>query len=136
MPKHFLIGFLAIFLSYGLLSCDRPSCTNENPVFDSYGMEEEPYRKELVQVLDEEEGNVRFWLKSYQIKDGRESITVYIQNDHVCAQGMFFVEDWTGIEGIRETKGVGYRGAELKGFNYRIDPGYTLFFSSLEYIID
>lgn len=136
MAKQFITGFLALCISYGLVSCDRPDCSNKNPIFSAYEMDEEPYRKELIRVLAEEKGNLRYWLKSYQEEGGQESITVYIQNDHVCAQGKFAVTDWTGIEGIKKSKGVGYRGAELEGFDYHVNAENILYFSSLTHIID
>lgn len=136
MTKQLYSAFLAFFICYGLASCDRPDCANTNPVFANYAADEEAYKQELIRVMDAEKGSLRYWLKSYQKLGEEESITVYVQNERICAIGTFKVENWKGIEGIRKSEGKGYRGAELEGFTYRVSPENILYFSSLSHIID
>ena len=83
--------------------------------------------------------NLSYWLKSYLEKDDKEYIIVNIQNKDLCAKGMIEVKDWSKIEGIRKSKGISYRGAELEGFVFEINEsnGSTNFvYQTLDQIID
>jgi hypothetical protein len=49
------------------------------------------------------------------------------------------VEEWKGLEGMRKTKGMGYRRAQLKGFEMDVvknSSGPEFIFKDIDYIID
>lgn len=104
-----------------LISCDRPDCTNSNPVFAQFPPHSGEYRNELAkQLASRDQNDLRYWFESYEVKDGKEYINVYIQGGGLCSKGFVLVDGWEGLEGIRKTKGMGYRGAELRGFEMDI----------------
>lgn len=121
-------------------SCDRPDCTNTNPVFDSHGVETIAYKRELASEIERiGMDNLSYWLSDYTSENGKEFITVNIQGEGLCALGMLQVNDWTHIEGIKKTEGVSYRGAELKGLVFDIiDDGSSIDFiyQNIDRIVD
>ena len=123
-----------------LLSCDRPKCTNQNPTFDSFSMDSKEYKNELAKEIQRIGiTNLSYWLKSYLEKDDKEYIIVNIQNKDLCAKGMIEVKDWSKIEGIRKSKGISYRGAELEGFVFEINESNgsnNFVYQTLDKIID
>ena len=130
----------AFCFSLILISCDRPECINTNPVFDKYTPETKEYKDELVKQLNNvDQSDVRYWFEKY-VKDGeREMIYVFIQGKGLCAKGVITVKQWGRISGIRRSKGMGYRGAELQGLKLDIvqDSVTTeLFYRSAMDIID
>ena len=76
----------------------------------------------------------------YQKKNNVEYIHANIQGDGLCAVIVLAVkESQVGIEGILKTKGMSYRGAELKHLKFDIilERSDTEFvFKSVESIID
>ena len=133
----FLILAVAIIF---FVSCDRPECTNTNPVFDSNGIETIDYKRELASEIERiGMENLTYWFSDYTVQNGKEFITVNIQGEGLCALGILQVNEWTNIEGIKKTAGVSYRGAELKGLVYDIvDDGSSINFiyQDIEHIVD
>ena len=133
-----ILALLILCLSH--VSCDRPKCKNQNPIFDSYSIDSKEYKNELAKEITRiETPNLRYWLNSYLEENGKEYIVVYIQNDELCAKGILEVKEWTKIEGIKKRKGVSYRGAELLGLEFEIyqtDSTTNFIYKNLERIID
>jgi hypothetical protein len=131
-----ILSTLIIFLA----SCDRPDCKNTNSVFDSNGLETDVYKQELIQEMDRiGKSNLTYWLSSYTEQNEKEFITVNIQGDGLCAKGLLQVNDWKNIEGIKRTKGVSYRGAQLKGLTFDIitnGESIDFIYNSIERIVD
>jgi hypothetical protein len=131
-----ILSTLIIFLA----SCDRPDCKNTNSVFDSNGLETNVYKQELIQEMDRiGKSNLTYWLSSYTEQNEKEFITVNIQGDGLCAKGLLQVNDWKNIEGIKRTKGVSYRGAQLKGLTFDIitnGESIDFIYNSIERIVD
>ena len=121
-----------------IISCDKPRCENKNPNYLDNPINSKAYNDELVKELSTEQ-DLGFWLKEVVSEKGNDYLDVYIYNENVCTVGRFLVTDWSPIEGIYKTKGVGYRNAKLHGFLYSIT--YTksetiLNFQDLTSIID
>ncbi len=131
---------LSSFLVFSIVSCDRPECRNENSVFDEYGKETSTYKIELIKEVERiGMNNLRYWLHSYEERDGHEFILVNIQGEDLCAIGEIEVKNWERIGGIKEKKGIGYRGAELVGltFDYEQRGDFIdLQFKDLDHILD
>ena len=123
-----------------LLSCDRPECINTNDIFDTIDPHAKEYRDELANQLQTmAEEDLTYWFDRYELYSNREYIVVHVQGDELCAKAMVVVEHWEGLEGIKQTKGQGYRGAQLKGFEMgtrKTWRGIEFIFNDIDYIID
>jgi len=107
-----------------LQACDRPECTNTNPVFDQYGIEAHEYKAELAkQLTSHAAGDLRYWIKEYSEDGDAEYLTIHIQGEGLCAQTRMRVTDWTRMEGVREAEAVSYRGAEIAGLTLKVQEG-------------
>ncbi|MCP3928685.1 MAG: hypothetical protein GY705_06245 [Bacteroidetes bacterium] len=135
-----LIFILTSAVLFQIYSCDRPECQNTNPVFENYKLESLEYKTELIKQIEKiGKENLSYWLDHYMEKNEQEYIVVNIQNGPLCAKGVFLIKNWNKIEGIKKSKGVGYRGAELKGFSFDIEresDKIELVYRDLERIID
>ena len=132
------ISLLALFVL--MFSCDRSECKNENNIFNEFAPDSKEYREELARQLQKMDAmDLTYWFDQYELKGDKEYINIHIQGNDLCAKGVVLVEEWKGLEGIRKTKGVGYRGAQLKGFEVDIienSSGIELMFKDIDYIID
>ena len=129
-----------LIFTFILISCDRSKCKNTNPIFDSNSLESNVYKKELIKEIDRiGKENLTYWLSDYSEQNGQEYIIVHIQGKELCAKGLIHVTDWKKMKGIKNTKGKGYRGAQLKNFDFNIifeGKSIAFEFKSLEKIID
>lgn len=134
-PLLILTAFL-IFLG----SCGRPDCKNTNSVFESNDIESKVYKKELAKEIKRiGKNNLTYWLSSYSVQNEQEFITVNIQGEGLCAKGLLQVNDWKNMEGIKRTKGVSYKGAQLKGLTFEIltnGESIDFIYKSIEGIVD
>ena len=123
-----------------ITACDRPECSNSNPIFEKFDPSTEPYKDELAkQLAIVDQSKLRYWLAEYHEKDGQEYLYCFVQGDGLCAKIMLTVKQWNKIEGIRRTKGKSYQGAGLKNLKFYIlrDSGKTKFvYKDLDRIID
>jgi hypothetical protein len=123
-----------------LLSCDRPECTNTNEIFDTFDPHAKEYREELAnQLQTTADGDLTYWFDRYELYTNREYIVVHVQADELCANATVVVEHWEGIEEIKKTKGQGYRGAQLVGFEMgtrKTSRGIEFIFNDIDQIID
>ncbi|WP_203292467.1 hypothetical protein [Luteirhabdus pelagi] len=138
--KEYLAILVFIISVFGLNSCDRPVCNNENPIFDIENPESEKYKAELAEQLKNiDTSELSYWLKGYKNKNGVESLDFYIQGDELCAVINLTVTNWNGLEDIRKRRGIGRRGAEFKNLRFKIvkNPNATSFvYNSFDYLID
>jgi hypothetical protein len=124
-----------------MLACDRPQCTNSNPVFDGNPPVSAIYKDELLKQIDAEgENNLSYWLERYEERDGKAYLQFSVQGDGLCAVADVLVKEWDEkIAGIKRTKGMSYSGAEIKGLKFTVkrDSAHTeLVYQSLDAIID
>jgi hypothetical protein len=130
---------LIVLLSF-FLSCDRPECVSPNKVFQQYPVASPEYKKELARLM--EAGNpdhLRFWFDKYVANKEDEFILVNVQGDSICAAAFLKVENWKGIENIKDKKGMSYSGAQLSGLKYHVvkdSSNITFVYDSVERIID
>jgi hypothetical protein len=111
----FFIGLVTI------ASCDRPECTNTNPVFAKYQPTDEPYKAELAKqlgLLNPEA--LRYWFTGYKVIDGKELLTVNVQGNGLCAELVLSGRQWPKLERVINKKGVSYQGAELLGLSFDV----------------
>lgn len=123
-----------------LSSCDRPDCVSTNQVFNEFSSDSKEYKAELLSIMEDDKANkLEYWFEEYQQKSGKEYILVKAQNKKVCAEVLMAVNDWAGIEGIRKTKGKGYRGARLSGLSFSVDEGkenIEFIFNDVDKVVD
>lgn len=134
------IPHLLVVTALLLPACDRPDCINQNQVFDQYGIEAAEYKAELAkQVKSHAAGDLRYWIKEYSKDGDSEYLTIHIQGDGLCAQTRMLVTDWTRMEGVREAKGVSYRGAEMAGLILKVQEdsdGLSFVYQDHSHLID
>ena len=118
VPKLLL---LFLFCMTFLMSCDRPECNNQNPVFDSEMPTSQAYQTELAEQLESySKDDLRYWLKSYEAINGEEYLHFNVQGGDLCAIMVLEMPHWDRIEFIRERKAVGSRGAEFTNLQYQV----------------
>ena len=109
-----------------LMACGQPKCNNTNPVFDKYPVASKEYQLELVKQLgSRNEGELRFWIDKYMESGGKEYLLIDIQGKGLCAKGMMHVSEWGNMQAVKNGKGGGYHGAELKGLRYTLNTDTT-----------
>ena len=105
-----------------LISCDRPECNNENPIFETNESDSKKYKDELVNQLKKvDQSELTYWLQKYDDHNGKESLYFYVQGKGLCAILHLNINDWNKLENVRERKGVGRRGAEFTNLKFRIN---------------
>lgn len=139
MKKNSVWAIFVISITLSI-SCDRPECTNENPIFDTNEPNSKIYKEELAQQLAQvDESELRYWFQKYEDKEGIESLYFYVQSDSLCAVLYLTMNHWEKLERVREKKGVGRRGAEFTNLSYEIvqDSLSTRFiYNTFDRIID
>jgi hypothetical protein len=117
-------AFFSIFYSALLCftACDRPECRNQNPIFDNYLPDSQPYKTELVKQLNSMNcPKLRYWLAEYESKNGQICLYCFVQGDGLCAKLPMLVKDnQQKLEGVIHVKGNSYRGAEFKNLTFDI----------------
>jgi hypothetical protein len=134
--KPFIFLLFAFFVC---LSCQRPECVNTNEVLAQNYYDTEAYKKELSQLIRNSPSQVDYWLDMYVKKGSNEFLDVHVQSDAICAEAHILVTDWTKLQAIKETGGLGYHGARLEGLQFDIvqDSLHTQFiYKDIESIID
>lgn len=138
--KQIPIKSILFILLIAFVSCDRPKCNNENPLFENNKPESKVYKDELVkQLKDIDQTKLKYWLQKYEERDGKEFLYFNIQGEELCAIIVLTMEEWDKLELVREKKGVSYRGAEFTNlkFETRKDSFSTEFiYKTFDRIID
>ena len=123
-----------------LHTCDRPDCTNTNPIFDNYSPESEIYKHELNRLLQEvDRSQLTYWLKDYKEFQKTEYLYFYIQGDGLCAVLPLQMLHWKKLEDLQPKKGSGRFNAEFKNLEFDVltDSTSTHFiYKSFDRIID
>lgn len=138
--KSILVYTLLFLLTICVVSCDRPKCNNENPIFENYSPNSKKYKDELVRQLDKiDQKELTYWLQKYEKQNGNESLYFHIQGGGLCAILHLSMNHWDKMENIRMKKGVGRRGAEFTNLKFDIvqDSLSTKFiYSTFDRLID
>lgn len=133
---------LFVFISIAILlaSCDKPQCTNLNPVFDQHKPADREYRNELAVLVEAaDKDSVLFWINHYDSAYGEEFMYADVIGRDVCAVAVFDITGNEEFENYRRVKGVSYSGAQLLAPRYRIqhtDSGAQFILDSVGMILD
>lgn len=104
-----------------MISCDRPVCENENPLFKNNEPNSNVYKNELAKQLNRiDNTKLRYWLQKYEDINGEESLYFNIQGENLCAVLHLSMNHWQKLETVREKKGIGRRGAEFINLKFEI----------------
>ncbi len=130
-----------MFFGIFLLSCNKPECTNKNPIFEKYSPQEKEYKNELAKQLKNiNNTQLTYFLDKYQEINNKKFLSVQIQGQGLCAKMLVGIRTQNNkIANILKTKGLGYSGAELKNLQIDIQQEETTFafiYKNLEVIID
>lgn len=110
-----LIGLVTI------LSCDRPACSNANPVFAKYNSTDETYKFELAKQLDLVDPEaLRYFFKEYLTIAEEEMLVVNVQGKGLCAELVLTGRQWPKLESVITKKGISYHGAEFQGLLFEV----------------
>ncbi len=136
-----LTTFFALSLVLLLCSsCSRPECDNTNIILNTHSPDTKPYRDELARMIQSiGPDRLTYWLEGYETRANQELLLIRVQGEGLCAKGELQVPDWHDLEGIREKKGMGYRGAQLAGLRFDVVPdslGARLIYRDLARIVD
>ena len=119
--KYKIVHTLLLISLICLISCDRPECKNENPIFETNEPDSKKYKDELANQLERvDQSKLTYWLQKYDDLNGKETLYINIQGDGLCAILHLTINDWNKLENIRERKGVGRRGAEFTNLKFQI----------------
>lgn len=136
MPRIFVLIAFTLFFA----NCDMPECKNTNPIFDRYTVDSKEYKAELVKQLHIVPADkLSYRIDEYIEKEGKIYMSIFIQGPGLCAKGLFDITNDSSLEYYRKKKGIGYKGAELRGLQYIIDSTNgepNLICTNAGYIVD
>jgi hypothetical protein len=88
--------------------------TNSNNIFAKLDPSSVQYKKELIRhFLDNGTENLTFNFEGLTNIGGKDYMKVDVSGSGIQAQSLVLINNWKKLEGIKRTKGVSYRGAEL-----------------------
>lgn len=132
-----------VLLMFGLLvanACNKPNCTNTNPVFNTFKPDDFEYKSTLANVLSEaNKAKLTYWFSEYKNIQGSEILYFEVQGENLCATLAMEVDDWSKLADLRQKKGVSYRGAEFVNLTYDIlrdSSSVRFLFKGFDDIID
>jgi hypothetical protein len=119
--SHYL-GFALTISLLVLTACDGPACETRNSFLQQAPMNSTQYNLEIARMINTaDSGTVRYFFEEYKRIEDNDFILVEVHTLSGCALGRFTVENNKGLETLIEKEGKGYRGAELKGFDFTIN---------------
>lgn len=129
---------VVLIICYFLMSCDARIAENKEPIFNSFKPESKEYRNKLAELITnkQEEFSYVFWNYTDD-----ETIEIIVSGNSFAAHCIVKVYDWKGMEGIKQSKGGGYRYAALEGLQLEVrnlgsPKGETFVYKSVDSIID
>jgi hypothetical protein len=102
------LALLALFIA---------ACSNKSDIEDLTSLDpaSNEYKQELVKIISERGDKLTFTFNKYFKANGKDYLNVTVDGrGGLHADANILVTKWTKLEGIKRTKGIGYRGAELQ----------------------
>jgi hypothetical protein len=122
------------------ISCDRPECTDHNPIFERNDPKSEEYKAELVrQLLHRKPKSIDYSINCYDEIDNIPYLVVDIISKNLCAKGYLNIKNAGRMEWFKKVRGNAYHGAGLAGLKYHIDSSggnYNFIFDDVDWIMD
>lgn len=130
------LAFVFLFAS----ACNKPNCTNTNPVFNRFSPNDFEYKSALANLLSEtNKAELTYWFSEYKNIEGSEILYFEVQGENLCATLAMEVDNWSKLADLRQKKGVSYRGAEFVNLSYDIlrdSSSVRFLFKNFDDIID
>jgi hypothetical protein len=96
------------------------------------------YKEELAkQIRSIGQDNLEYWFDRLERREDKDYMIIYVQGQSLCAKGYVRVQDWKGIENLRDYGG--YSGAGLSGLRLNISEingKVELVYAGIDSIID
>ena len=97
--------------------------TPDNSLSKETPSKPDEYSTKLVAALTSVDADeLTYVFKGYEQVGNKEYIKVHAIGDHINAEVPILVRQWHKLEGLKETKGIGYIGAELSGLKLISTP--------------
>jgi hypothetical protein len=123
-----------------LLAFASCNISNKKDVFADLDPASKKYKQELARQIQNTDGNeLTFTLNQYLKIEGKDYLDISINGKDIHAKSLILVNNWNKLEGIKQTKGVGYSGAELKNLQLSIinvDTEPTFIYKDLDKVVD
>jgi hypothetical protein len=105
-----------ILIAIATVSCN----SDKTNVLSSLDPASKEYKRELAKQFTEiGTNNLNFTFDHYVKVAGKDYLNVDVSGHGIQAKSFILVNNWNKIEGIKQAKGMGYRGAGLE--NLKID---------------
>jgi hypothetical protein len=118
MKKQLLITLQIFTTTLFLLSCNNEK---SNETLNKLKPESYIYKKEVAKIITKSDPNTIYFFEKYYQKNDSEFITVKVETNTSEAFIEVKILEWDSIISIiKETKGKGYDGAQLKGLKLKI----------------
>ncbi|MFD2145727.1 hypothetical protein [Mucilaginibacter antarcticus] len=106
---------LPIFVLALLALCCTSCSNNDIKDLSRLNPASNEYKQELVKIIAEHGDELTFTFNKYLTTAGKDYLDVTVDGrGGLHANALILVTNWAKLEGIRRTKGIGYRGAELR----------------------
>lgn len=128
-----------IAIALFLLGCENSKTKEANKALKTYEPGSNKYKQLLAEQLTNYPRTFTCVFEKYFVKDGGEYLSIRIQRSDFHTVESVIVKDWNKLEGIKRTKGLGYRGAELRGLRLVVnkkDDNSTFVYQTIDKIID
>jgi hypothetical protein len=117
MKKQLLITLQILITTLFFLSCNKEK---SNETFNRLKPESYLYKKEVAKIITKSDPNTNYFFEKYYQKNDSEFITVRVETNTSEAFIEVKILEWdTILSTIKETKGKGYGGAQLKGLKLK-----------------
>lgn len=111
--------WLSILMLAVLVSCDKPNCTSNNPIFNNYPPENQIYKNELLRSINNVDKNeLRFWFKEIKNLKDRKELLFFVQNENICAIMSMEFQQIKKLENLIQKNGKSFHGAEFTNLKF------------------
>ncbi len=119
-------------------SCKQRACNNTNPVFESNAPASAIYKKELARLIAASQlTDIHYYLKGFTDTETTDYLLLDISGKDFCATATVALSGNDAVANqLRDTRGMGYNGAELEGLHLNAGRDGTLFYESCDNLVD
>ncbi|KQS41468.1 hypothetical protein [Pedobacter sp. Leaf194] len=98
------------------------SCKNakENSSTFTKNRDSKEYKNNLAKKIKADDGTLIYSFSKYKVMDNQEFVEINIRGTDYNSTAVVLVDNWARLSKIKESKGIGYSGAELKGLELTI----------------
>ena len=113
------IASFCFILLLAVVSCKQQPKIHK--AFTSFSPSSNEYKRELArQISSSKAGDLIYTFNKYTRIAGKDYLDVSIKGNATDATALVLVNNWQKLENLKQTKGMGYSGAELKNLRLQI----------------